>query len=74
MEAVLARLTPGQPRLAADTERTERVSVPLASVASLSLVHSLMVAPFLSPSNVWHMMHAKAEVMGITQWVMPFMV
>ena len=60
--------------MAADTERPERVSVPLGSLASLSMVHPLMVALFLSPSNVWQMMHTKAKAMGITQLVMPFVV
>ena len=32
-----------------------------------------MIDPFLSPSNAWHVMHTKAEAMGITQRVIPFM-
>ena len=55
--------------MAKDTARPERVLVPLVSLATLYLVHPLMVAPFMSPSNVWHMIHAKAEAMGITQQV-----
>ena len=50
----------------------KRVSVPWASVSPISLVHSLMVAPFLSPSNIWHIMHTKADKIGITQRVTPF--
>ena len=30
-------------------------------------------SPFFSPFNAWHMMHAKAESMGIPQPVIPFM-
>ena len=72
MEAALACLAPEHPRLAGDTSRPERVSVPLLSVSPLSLAQPLMVAPFLSPLNVWHKMHAKIEAMGITQRVILF--
>ena len=30
-----------------------------------------MVSPFLAPDTAWHMMHAKADAMGMTQWVAP---
>ena len=69
MEALLARLVPGHPRLPPDTSRTDMVSIPRASLAPLSLVHPLMVSTFLSPATVWHMMHAKSDAMGMTQWV-----
>ena len=39
MDTVLTRLTPGHPRLAEDTTRTERVSVPWSYLAPLPLVH-----------------------------------
>ena len=42
-------------------------------ISPLSLLHPLMVAPLMSPVNVCHMMHAKAEEMGITQRVIQFM-
>ena len=42
-------------------------------ISPLSLVHPLMSAPFLSPTNTWHMMNVKAEAMGITQQVIMFM-
>ena len=32
-----------------------------------------MVLPFLAPDTAWHMMHAKADAMGMTQWVAPFL-
>ena len=73
MEALLARLAPGHPRLPQDSPRTERVSAPRASLAPLSLLHQLMVSPFLFPSTAWHMMHAKADTMGMIQWVAPFL-
>ena len=73
MEALLAFLAPGHPRLAADIPRLERVSVPRSYLSPLSLGHPLMVSPFLSPSTTWHMMHAKADAMGISQRVLPFM-
>ena len=73
MEAMLARLAPVHPRLSADTQRLERVSVLKKYLAPLSLVHPLMVSKFLSSSATWYMMHAKANVMGITQQVAPFM-
>ena len=57
MEALLARLDPGYPRLPADTQWPERVSVPQASLVALYLVHPLMFSPFLDPATVWHMMH-----------------
>ena len=56
-----------------DTPRPERVSLPQASLAPLSLVHLLMVDPSLLPSNTWHMKNTKADAMGITQWVIPSM-
>ena len=73
MEALLACRTPGHPCLPPDTQRIERVSVPQASLASLSLVHPLMVSPFLVPATTLHMMHAKANYVGITQRVAPFL-
>ena len=32
-----------------------------------------MVFPFLAPATAWHMMHVKADAMGMTQWVAPFL-
>ena len=51
MEEMLARLVPGHPKLAADTQRLETVSVMRASLSPLFLVHPLMVSPLLSPST-----------------------
>ena len=73
MEAALVHLPYGTPRLPTNTPRTERVSIPLALIAPLFLVHPLMVAQFMYPFNAWHTMHVKAEAMGITQQVIPFM-
>ena len=73
MEAALVRLPSGKPRLPTNTPRTERVSIPLALIAPLSLAHTLMVAQFMYPFNAWHTMHVKAEAMGITQQVIMFM-
>ena len=73
MEAALACLAPEHSRMAEETPSQERVSVPQAPLSPLSMVHPLMVSPFLSPSNVWHTMNAKADTMGITQRVKPFM-
>ena len=72
MEAMLTRLDPGHLRLAADTQRLERVSVPRASLAPIYLVDTLMVSPFLSPLTAWHMMHVEANAMGITQRMATF--
>ena len=72
MGAALARLAPGHPRLAADTTSPEIVSVPLASPASLFLVHALIVSLFLSPSNKWHMMYANANAKDISQRLISF--
>ena len=66
MEAFLARLAPGHLRLPPDTSTIERVSVPWESLAPLSLVHPLMVFPFLAPSTTWHIMHAKSNAVGMT--------
>ena len=73
MEAALAHLVPGRTRLAKDTPKLDMISVTQTSPAPLSLVHPLMVDPFLLPSNECHMMHAKADAMGITQRVTSFM-
>ena len=73
METLLARLAPGHPHLPPDTSRTDRVSVPRASLAPLSLFHLLMVSPFLAPETAWHMMHAKYDAMGMTQQVSLFL-
>ena len=72
MEDLFARLYPRHPRLHQDTPRTERFSVPRASLAPLSLLHPLMFSLFLAPATAWHMMHAKADAMGMTQQVVPF--
>ena len=73
MEAVLVHLAPGQPRLANYNPRPYRVSEPRASLDPLFLVHLMMVSLFLLLSNAWHMMYAKADTMGITQRMTPFM-
>ena len=73
MEAALAHLVPGRTRLAKDTPKLDMISVTQTSPAPLSLVHPLMVDPFLLPSNECHMMHAKADAMGTIQRVTPFM-
>ena len=73
MEALIARLALGHPWLPADTLRTDRVSATRSSLVPLSLVHLLMVSPFLSPANLFHMMHAKADVVGMTKRVAPFL-
>ena len=67
----MSRLAPVHPCLPLDTSRPDRVSVPRAYLAPLFLVHPLMVSPFLAPENAWHTMHAKADVMGMTQRVAP---
>ena len=67
MEAFLARLAPGHLRLPPDTSTIERVSVPWAYLPPLSLVHPLMVSPFLAPATTWHMMHAKYDAVGMTK-------
>ena len=72
-KAELSRLPHGTPKLPEETHRPERVSVPLVSMAPLYLVHLLMAATFLSPTNVWHMMHAKEDAMGIAERVIMFM-
>ena len=74
MEDLLARLSPGHPRLPQDTQRTERFSVPWASLAPLSLLHPLMFSLFLAPATVWHMMHTKFDTMGMILRVAPFLV
>ena len=62
-------ITPGEfnPRLPPDTPRPNRVSVPRASLTPLYLFHPLMVSPFLELATAWHMMHAKANAMGMIQ-------
>ena len=70
---MLARLAPGHPCLPQNTPITERVSVPRSSLAPLSLVHPLMVSPFLELATVWYMMHTKANATGMTQWVKLFL-
>ena len=73
MEALIARLALGHPRLSVDTLRLERVSVPRPFLAPLYLLHLLMVSPFLLPATSWHMMHAKANAVEMTQQVAPFL-
>ena len=73
MKALLARLVPIYPHIPPNTPRTERVSVPLASLASLSLVHTLMISLFLAPATACNMMHKKADAMGMNQHVAPFL-
>ena len=73
MENLMERLAPGHLCLPLDTPRPDRVSLPRASLDPLSLVHLLIVSPFLAPATVWHMMHEKSEAMGMTQRVAPFL-
>ena len=69
----MARLAPGNTCLPPDTQRPDRVSVPRVSLPPLSLEHPLMVSPFLAPATAWHMMHTKADVMGMNQKVASFL-
>ena len=69
----MARLSPRHLRLPTETPRPGRVSVPRASLAPLSLVHPLMVPPFLAPETAWHMMHAASNTIGMTQQVASFL-
>ena len=73
MQALMSRLAPGNPRLPPETPRPDRISVPRASLDPLSLVHLLIVSPFLAPETVWHMINAKSDAMGMIQQVAPFL-
>ena len=69
----MARLAPGHMHLPPDTPRPNRVSVPRASLTPLYLVHPLMISPFQAPETTWHMIHAKADAMGMNQRVAPLL-
>ena len=73
MLALMSHLAPGHPHLPPETPIPERVSVPRASLYPLSLVQPLMVSPLMDPATVWHMIHAKADAIGMTQRVAPFL-
>ena len=73
MGALMSHLSPGHPRLPPETPRPYTVSVSRASLAPLSLVHLMMVSPFFAPATACHMMHAKADAIGMTQQVAPFL-
>ena len=47
------------PRIPGNITKSERVQSPLVSATLFSLAHPLMVAPFLPPSNMWHMIDEK---------------
>ena len=51
MEVASVRLSPGHTRLAKGPAWPERVSVPMASLSLLSLVHLLIVYPFFLPKG-----------------------
>ena len=65
MEALIGHLALGHPWIPKDTLRPERVSVPRSSISPLSLVHPLMVSLLLAPATLWHIMHAKANAVGM---------
>ena len=67
------RLAPVHPRMAAYTQSPERVCILQDYLVPLTPVHLLMVSKYLSPSSAWHMMHTKAEAMGMTPCVASFM-
>ena len=73
MEALLVSLAPRDHGLPQDTSIIERFSVPSLSLAPLSLVNLLMVYHFLAPATTWHMMHEKADAMGMNQRVALFL-
>ena len=73
IEALLARHAPGHPHLPQYNPRIDRVSVPRLSLGPLYLVQPLMVSHLLAPATAWHMMHDKADAMGMTQKVAPFL-
>ena len=73
MEALVVRLAPVHPRMAAYTQSPERVCILQDYLVPLTPVHLLMVSKYLSPSSAWHMMHTKAEAMGMTPCVASFM-
>ena len=51
MDTLLVRLATVHPSLPPDTPITDRVSITQASLVPLSLVHLLMVYPFLAPAT-----------------------
>ena len=73
MEDLMERLAPGHPHLPPWTPRPDRVSIPLASLSFLSLVHPLVFSPLLAPATVWHTMHKKEDAMVMTQQAAPFL-
>ena len=73
MEALMSHLAPGHPHLPPETQRPNRVSVPKAYLAPLSLVHPLKVSPFLALATVCHMIQSKSDAMGMTQQMAPFL-
>ena len=64
MDTLLVRLAPVHSILPLDTPITDRVSIPQAYLVPISLVHPLMVSPFLAPSTEWHVIHAKSRRHG----------
>ena len=73
MEVLMSHLSPGHPRLPPENPIPYTVPVPWASLPTPSLVHPLMVSPFLAPATTCHMMHAKDDAVGMTQRVAPFL-
>ena len=59
MVDVLTIIWPGMTRIPGNITKSERVQSPLVSATLFSLAHPLMVAPFLPPSNMWHMIDEK---------------
>ena len=72
MVAFLVSLVPGHTRLPPVYPRNREGIRTRESLAPLSLVHVLMVSPFLAPATVWHMMHVKSDAVGMTHQVAPF--
>ena len=73
LDAALAAMGPGTPRLREDAATSDTVAVCKYTIAPLALFHPLLGSPFLTPINKWNMIITRAESLGLYQRVIPLL-
>ena len=69
--AALSATGPGTPRLQEVTPLSNTGAFYKTTIAPLALVHQLLRSPFLTPTNAWNLIPARAVSLGLESRVSP---